>query len=292
LRTPPTRTLRTLWPLAAAVLLLAAGCSPLRALGGFASGPVAVDVPYGGDGDVALDVFAHNGPAAADAALRDVIVFFYGGGWQNGSKEAYRFVGSRLAEQGFVVVLPNYRHYPEEPFPAFVEDAAAAVAWVFEHAGDYGGDPARVFVMGHSAGAHIAALVHFDERYRQRAGASRAPCGFIGLSGPYDFLPLVGDELEAIFPRALRDDSQPINFVNGSEGPVLLVHGLQDNTVKPRNSAKLAEVIRQAGGAAELQIYDGRGHVGVLLSLSRPFAFLAPTLDSVTDFVRRQDCAG
>jgi len=278
--------------LMAALLLGAAGCSPLRLLSAVgANGTLqASDVHYTDAASVALDVFApedfEQGPPRA------VVVFFYGGGWQEGDKANYRFVAAQLTRRGFVAVLPDYRLYPQVRFPTFVDDAAAAVAWTLEHATEYGGDPERVFVMGHSAGAHIGALVHYAEDYLARAGASRRPCGFVGLAGPYDFLPLVSPTLKDVFPEAHRADSQPINFVDGDEGPALLLHGLHDNTVKPRNSASLAESVAQAGGEVELEIYDQRGHAGLLLSLSGSLDFLAPALGDITGFIRRQQCDG
>jgi acetyl esterase/lipase len=279
------------WPvralMGAAVLLAAAGCEPLDALNVFEPAPTVGDVRFTEDGVLSLDVYA---PDAARAEPLPVVVFFYGGAWQQGSKDAFRFVGSQLAQRGVVAVLPDYRVYPDARFPGFVEDAAAAVSWTFEHAPDFGGDPSRVFVMGHSAGAHIASLVHYDDRYLRGVGALRMPCGFIGLAGPYDFLPLVDPEYQAIFPTPLRAASQPGNFVSGREGPALLVHGMRDDTVEPRNSASLAEAVQQAGGDAELALLEDRGHVDVLLSLAAPLKFLAPTLDAVTDFVVRQDC--
>ncbi|HKK53107.1 MAG TPA: alpha/beta hydrolase, partial [Myxococcota bacterium] len=247
------------------------------------------DIRYGDAERQALDVFTPD-EAPEDGARRAVIVFFYGGSWQRGSKESYRFVASQLAERGLVVVLPDYRLHPEVHFPAFVHDAADAVAWALEHASEYGGDPERVFVMGHSAGAHLAALVHYDERFLDQAGADRDPCGFIGLSGPYDFLPLVSPNLKKIFPSGSREESQPVRFVDGGEGPALLIHGMQDDTVKPRNSASLAEAVRQAGGQADLRIYDDLGHVATLLSLWEPLDFVAPTLEDVLGFIERIGC--
>jgi acetyl esterase/lipase len=270
-----------------AALMVAAGCEPLDALNVFESEPAIRDVRFSEDGVLSLDVYA---PDTQRGEALPVVVFFYGGAWQQGSKEAFRFVGSQLAQRGVVTVLPDYRVYPAARFPEFVEDAAAAVSWTFDNAAAFGADPTRVFVMGHSAGAHIASMVHYDERYLDGAGAARMPCGFIGLAGPYDFLPLVDPDYQAIFPAPLREDSQPLNFVTGREGPALLVHGLQDDTVKPRNSASLAEAVQRAGGTAELNLLEGRGHVDVLLSLAAPLKFLAPTLDAVTDFVVRQDC--
>ncbi|MFU8817579.1 MAG: alpha/beta hydrolase, partial [Pseudomonadales bacterium] len=135
------------------LLLLTAGCSPLKALNAFEREPVVSDVGYAPGRGVTLDVFAPEESADGPAGPRSVIVFFYGGTWQDGAKEDFRFVGSQLAERGFVVVLPDYRLHPQVRFPAFVEDAADAVAWTFEHAAKHGGDPSRVFLMGHSAGA-------------------------------------------------------------------------------------------------------------------------------------------
>lgn len=286
----PTLTWR---PAIAAGLLLSAGCDPIRALSAFQSKAAESEVYFDGvdgAGALSLDVYLPR-RSRNEAADRPVVVFFYGGGWEQGSREAYRFVGSQLASQGFVTIVPDYRLHPEVQFPAFVEDAATAVAWTFENVRGFGGDPARVFLMGHSAGAHIASLVHYDERYLAGVGAHHTPCGFVGLSGPYDFLPLVSPELQAIFPSAVRDDSQTVRFVDGAEGPALLLHGMQDTTVKPRNSASLAEAVVQAGGRAEVEIYENRGHVGVLVSLAQPFRFLAPTLDRVAEFIQRQACS-
>jgi acetyl esterase/lipase len=281
---------RPLIGLVGAGILLLVGCEPIGALSAFQNGPSVSDVPFTRDGTLALDVYVPDRTNDQAGSL-PVIVFFYGGRWEQGSKKSYRFVGSQLASRGFVTVLPDYRLYPDVRFPEFVEDAAAAVAWTFDHVRDHGGDPGRVFVMGHSAGAHIASLVHYDERYLERTGAERATCGFVGLSGPYDFLPLVAPDIQDIFPTAVRDDSQPVAFVDGAEGPALLVHGMRDDTVEPRNAASLAEAVARAGGQAEVELYDDRGHVGVLLSLAPPFRFLAPTLDRVTEFVLRQPCA-
>lgn len=189
-----------------------------------------------------------------------------------------------------MVVIPDYRLFPEVQFPEFVNDSAAALRWTFDNIGQYGGDPSNVFVMGHSAGGEIAALLHYDESYLQRAGTQQRPCGFIGLSGPYDFLPLVGGPLEEIFPLATRASSQPVNFVTGNEGPALLIHGYLDNTVKPRNSAKLAELVAAAGGKAQLIIVPERQHASIVLALARPLSWLAPVADDVNSFIRTNAC--
>ena len=149
-------------------------------------------------------------------------------------------------------------------FPAFVEDGAKAVAWA---AGAFAGHP--LFVAGHSAGAHIGALIATDEHYLADAGAPpHALAGFIGLSGPYDFLPLTEERYKRVFPEATRDLSQPIRFVDGGEPPMLLVTGDADTTVNPGNTARFAAVLAGKGGHATVRVYPGVGHLGTMLALA------------------------
>lgn len=272
--------------------LLMSGCSPLRVISSVSPmgpGEAHRDIPFGAHG-LTLDLYKPD-TNMTDAAQRPVIMFIHGGGWQSGSKEEYGFVASTLMRQGYVVVIPNYRLFPDVRFPEFVNDAADALRWTFDNIGQYGGDPSNVFVMGHSAGGEIAALLHYDDSYLGVAGTQQRPCGFIGLSGPYDFLPLVGGPLEEIFPMATRASSQPINFVTGDEGPALLIHGYLDNTVKPRNSAKLAELVAAAGGQAQLIIVPKRQHVSIVLALARPLSWLAPVAGDVNAFIRTHGCS-
>ena len=122
-----------------------------------------------------------------------VIVFFYGGSWQSGERADFGFVAARLARRGFLVAVPDYRVFPEVGFPGFLEDAAQAVAWMFDHAAGHGGDATSLFLMGHSAGAYNAVMLALAPDYLLTAGASAARlAGVIGLAGPYDFLPLGG----------------------------------------------------------------------------------------------------
>lgn len=276
------------------VLLLSAlvsGCSPLgviNTVSGIGPGHEYRDIRFGTH-ELSLDVYAPDADTG-NGARSPVIVFLYGGSWQSGAREEYGFVASTLVRRGYVVVIPDYRLYPAVRFPDFVNDAADALRWTFDNIAQYGGDPGNVFVMGHSAGAQIAALVHYDDSYLQAAGAPQKTCGFIGLSGPYDFLPLVGGPLEEIFPAATRAASQPVNFVNGHEGPALLIHGYLDNTVKPRDSAKLAELVTAASGEAQLVIVPDREHADILLALARPLSWLAPVADDVDQFIRQHGC--
>ncbi len=280
------RRLQTAWRtcVALALGLALAGCQQayFRALN---LGPVQTppqselfDPAHG----LALDVYrpAHGSGSAP------VVVFFYGGSWQHGRREFYRFVGHALSEQGFLVLIPDYRKAPEHAFPAFVEDAATATAWARDHAAQWGGDPARIFLMGHSAGAHIAALLGTDARYLDRQGIRpRELAGVIGLAGPYDFLPITDKRIQRVFAdRVLWPASQPVNFVDGDEPPFLLLHGDKDNKVWKQNSEHLAARLQAAGEPVRLRILPGIGH----LRLVDGFAStrFSPVLAETTGWIR------
>ena len=197
------------------VVLPTAGCGPalLNALvpeGGYR---LERDLAYGDLARQRLDVYLPEGLAGP----APVVVFFYGGRWESGAKGAFRFVGQALASRGFVAVIPDYRRYPEVRFPTFVEDGAAAVAWVRRNIGELGGDPGSLHLAGHSAGAHIAALLALDHHYLAEVGVDRsAVTSFVGLAGPYDFLPLDDPTLEAIYAVEDMGATQPISFERGT----------------------------------------------------------------------------
>lgn len=210
---------------------------------------------------------------AAVTPTSPVLVFSYGGSWDAGSKDLYLFVGQSLASEGVVVAVPDYRVYPEVTFPGFVEDSARAVAAVAAAArtGEDGIPAGRhpLFLMGHSAGAEIAALLALDTRYLTAAGLPQRPlAGFIGLAGPYDFLPLTEERYKRIFPEASRAASQPVNFVGGRMPPMLLVAGTADTTVNPKNTLSLAGKVRAAGGSVRSALYPGVDHIGALSALA------------------------
>lgn len=216
---------------------------------------------------LALDVHR---PARAVAAP-PVVVFVHGGSWRHGDREGYRFVGQRLAHAGALVLVPDYRKAPGHAFPDFMYDTARAVAWARDNAARLGGDPSRVFVMGHSAGAHMVALLATDRRYLASVGIEpRDLAGVVALAGPYDFLPLTDPELWEVFgEEADWPRSQPVNFADGDEPPFLLLHGSQDRIVWALNSERLLAKLQAAGSSARYVPIAGTGHVGILLSLRR-----------------------
>jgi acetyl esterase/lipase len=174
-------------------------------------------------------------------------------------------------------------------FPAFVEDAARAVRWAQLHAGRYGGDPERLFVMGHSSGAHLAALLALQPDYLKAAGGDRAKLrGMIGLAGPYDFLPLTAPDLREMFgPPERFELSQPITFADGDNPPLLLLHGEDDENVGVHNTRNLASAVARAGGPVEAVIYPEMSHSWIVATLAAPLRARSDVLDRVADFVRR-----
>jgi acetyl esterase/lipase len=267
----------------ALALVLTAGCSGQQLLNTLTpSSGYAFDaaVTYDAERRLTLDVYT---PPNARGA--PVVVYFYGGRWQDGTPADYRFVGQALASQGFVAVLPDYRHYPKVRFPEFVHDAARAVRWTQQQIARYGGDPEQVFVMGHSSGAHLAAMVALNPEY---LGPDRARLkGMIGLAGPYDFLPLTAPDLRDMFgPPERFPLSQPITYVDGDAPPLLLLHGANDETVGVHNTRNLAAAVNRAGGTAETVIYEKLDHPWIVAVLAAPLRGRADVLEQVARFVR------
>jgi len=274
-----------------AALLLGA-CSNLDALrtindltpGDGGATKIVDGAAFGPDPMQTLDVWV---PKNAKNAR--VLVFWYGGSWRFGNREDYGFVAKAFVAKGYVVVLPDYRKSPPHPFPGFVQDGAAAVAWTVANIAKYGGDPARIGVSGHSAGAHIAAMVTLDPQWLAQAGTPGAVKAFVGFAGPYDFYPFdPGGSAEKAFGRpADPAATQPITFARADAPPSLLLTGDADDVVKPRNSAALAAALSAKGARVETRVYPGVGHVGLVLALSKPFRGKATALTDATAFLDR-----
>jgi acetyl esterase/lipase len=238
----------------------------------------------GAGGSLRLDVYApmRTGRAAP------VVVFFYGGGWDSGRRQDYAFVGEALARRGYVAVIPDYRVYPQARWPAFLQDNALAVRWAKDHGGEYGGDPARLVLMGHSAGAYNAAMLALDGRWLGAVGLDprvdvRA---MVGLAGPYDFLPLRSERLKEIFgPPEQRPDTQPINHVGERAPPLWLAADTGDKVVEAANSARLAAAVRAKGGSVEERYYGGLNHALMVGVIAVPLRFLAPVLKDASAFI-------
>jgi len=280
----------TLYGLAAAVVTVGglAACSPLTAINALSPGSASdtmLGLAYGSGPRFKLDVYR---PAKVTSAS-PVVVFFYGGNWAAGERGDYAFVGRALAERGIVAVIPDYRLYPEVRYPDFLDDSARAVAWTANNIARYGGDPNKLFLMGHSAGAYNAAMLALDARYLGQQGmANSSLAGWIGLAGPYDFMPIENKTVRPVFhfPNTPRQ-SQPINHTGGAVLPALLIAASKDKLVNPvRNTGGLAAKLRAGGVPVEEVYYDGIGHITLVASISAPLRSLAPTLDAIDAFVK------
>lgn len=240
-------------------------------------------IAYGEDPRQAIDIYAQ--PSRRNAP---VVVFFHGGAWRTGNRADYAFMGVALARMGFVGVIADYRHFPEAGFPGFVEDAARATAAARAYCPAWGGDPRRVVLFGHSAGAHIAAMVALDPQFLGAVDMTRREiAGWVGLAGPYDFLPMRDPEVREVFGTAVESPlSQPITFADGQAAPALLLHGVDDRVVYPSNTINLARRIRERGGEAREAILPRTGHIDILLAFAPLFMKRGGIATEVAAFVR------
>jgi acetyl esterase/lipase len=267
-----------------------AGCTRLGFLAAnvpaaFGSYKRHTNIAYGADPQHRLDVYV---PDKDAGVARPVVLFWHGGRWRYGDKADYRFVGAALAESGYIAVVANYRHYPQVKLPGFMDDAAQAALWTVAHAHEFGGDPQRLYLMGHSAGAHLAALVTLNTSYFAAAGQAPHIAGVIGLSGPYDFLPLLEPDVQDMFgPPQFYPESQPINFLRADAPAMLLVHGLDDDTVWPKNSRNLATALSALGAPVTLKLYPKLSHTDTVAALTTLLRGRAPTLADITAFVNQ-----
>lgn len=246
-------------------------------------------VPYGDDPRQLLDVYQpYTGTASGNAP---VVLFFYGGSWTRGERAQYRFVGEALAANGIIAVVADYRLSPQVHYDGFLSDCALALQWTLSHAASLGGDPARVMVMGHSAGAYNAAMLTLDPRWLAPLGLTpNRLAGWIGLAGPYDFLPIVDPEVQVAFvwPHTPAD-SQPIFYASAKAPRTLLLAARNDKVVDTqRNTVALANRLRAAGTDVDMRIFDRLGHATTVAALARPLDWLAPVLQTVVAFVRSE----
>jgi acetyl esterase/lipase len=273
---------------------LAAACSPLAMFNAAvpkdpAAGQVVTDVAYMDGARGKLDIY----PGAGPETEKPVVVFIYGGGWDSGRRQDYRWAGRAFAAQGYLTVVPDYRLVPQHVYPDFLADCAAAVRWVRDNAARFGGDPDRIVLVGHSAGAYNAVMLALDGRFLAEAGASRSSIrGVVGLAGPYDFYPWDAEASRNAF-GAWPDPAatQPVSYVSADAPPLLLLHGDADTTVRPRNTQRLATRMTEAGGDATTRLYPGMDHRGIVLALARPFRGQSSVLADIDAFIRARTAA-
>ncbi|WP_205481186.1 alpha/beta hydrolase [Sphingomonas arenae] len=278
-----------------ASLAALSGCTPAGLLNGLdrltptaeGSRRAARGIAYGPEPRQQLDIWVPSGRRHQNQKL-PVVVFFYGGGWNSGSRGDYGFAGAAFAGQGFVAVVPDYRLVPEVRFPAFVEDGALAIQWAQDHAARFGGDPDRITVAGHSAGAYIGAMLALDPKWLRQASVDPQviKAGAL-LAGPYDFAPFTEQRGRDAFGHWVSPhETQPVNFARKNAPPLFLAHGSADRVVLPRNSRRLAQRLQQAGAPVTLKLYEGASHTDVIVALSRPFRRKATVLADSAAFLR------
>ena len=241
-------------------------------------------ISYGPESRHRMDLYLPRRQASSAPA----VLFFYGGGFISGHRREYRFVGQALASKGIIVGIADYGIFPEHRFPEFVEDGAKAAAFLHQKLPDRGGDPKRLFVAGHSAGAYIAIMLASNPHYLKAAGADLSClAGAIGIAGPYDFLPITNPTRIEIFGGTDRVETQPIYFVDGKRPPMLLLTGDRDVNILPRNTRNMAARLREHGSEVEEIVYPGIDHFRIILGLAPLFRRVIPIRADIARFVRR-----
>lgn len=250
------------------------------------------DLPYGDKHRQKLDVYMPSqtlGNKALVAGASPMVVFFYGGSWSSGDRADYRFVGEALAAQGIVAVVADYRLSPEVRYPVFLQDSALATRWAFDNAQKYGADPTRIFVMGHSAGAYNAAMLALDKRWLGGVGLNPAKlAGWIGLAGPYDFLPIGDRKTQVAFDwPGTPPDSQALFHASSASPPALLLAPEKDSLVNTqRSTVGMAERLKTSGVRVQSELYDTVSHVSIVATMASVLRSRAPVLERVTAFVK------
>lgn len=277
--------------LRATALLLASvvlpSCAPVDALNAtISTDDVSVqhDIAFAPGARGRMDVYRPVG----GAAKLPLVVFIYGGSWKEGSKNDYKFVATPMARSGMVVAVPDYRLVPEVHFPTFLEDNAKAVAFARAHAAEWGADPDRIFLVGHSAGAYDVLMLAVDPHYLAAEGIDRGKlAGVVSIATPADFFPFTDKAtIEAFGKTPDPAATQPINFADGKNPPLLMLHGDADDIVYLRNSTTMTSRVKAAGGDVTLKVYPGIGHIGIITSFAPLFDGKAPALADTVAFIR------
>lgn len=243
------------------------------------------DIAYGGDPRQKLDIYTPKGPAP-----KATVVFIYGGSWTGGEKSLYRFLGQAFAARGYQLVVADYRLYPQVKYPAFVEDSARAFAWTKTNIASYGGDPGRLILMGHSAGAYNVMMLAIDPQFLAAYGLTpKDALAVVSAAGPLSFNPRETASTKDIFSTVEDiNTARPVKLAAKGAAvapPMFLMHGTADTTVMAFNSQNMTNAVNEQGGRATLKLYDGVSHLGVITCFAWPLRWRAPCLDDADGFI-------
>jgi len=261
-------------------------CTPVSVLNstvGSQGYRVEKDIPFGELSRHMLDLYIPD-DVKPDAP---VVVFFYGGSWKMGDKRDYKFAAQGLTTLGYVVAVPDYRLYPQARYPAFLEDCAQAVVWVYRNLPQHGISPENLYLMGHSAGAYNAAMLALEPSYLKKAGGNvKWLRGVVGLAGAYDFLPITGEDIKLVFASEEQlERTQPVHYARANAPRMLLLTGSEDSIVYPTNSQSLAKALKGKGSDATYREYKGVGHIGIILGLNTSFPWNKQVRQDIAAFI-------
>lgn len=215
------------------------------------------------------------------------IVFVYGGAWVSGNKQDYAFIGHTLSRLGHITIIPDYRLHPEVVFPEFIEDIAQAIRYTETQANELINQEFNQFIlMGHSAGAHTAALMTVDPTWLDQHGVTAQLKGLIALAGPYD-LPLDDPDVAPVFPNVSKKDSNVILNTHPKLPPVLLLHGKADTRVYPFHTERFSAALNKTNNTVTSRLYEDVDHVMILGAIAPPLRWKNPSYQDIKQFLSR-----
>ena len=225
-----------------------------------------------------------------------VIMWIHGGGWRQGDKGLYRRLGRRYAREGLGLAAISYRLSPKVKHPDHIRDCARAFAWLHRNVKEHGGDPDRLFIMGHSAGGHLAALLALDRKYlEEQEVPAKAVKGVIPMSGVYDIpaLPKGTKGVMGMFPQAFGSDPEkcreasPLTYVSKAVAPMLVITETND-TYKLRPTMRAFKATAEEAGVKNLTFIDAeeRTHITIVVKMATEKD--DPSRAHVVTFVRKR----
>ena len=234
------------------------------------------DIPFGHTGSLKLDVYKPK----TKSEKKDILVFIHGGNWSNGSKKLYRFFGRGMARKGILTVVIDFRQYPSATYSGMAMDAAEAVAWIRQHAAEYGGDPEKIFVAGHSAGAHLAALISTDNSYFDSLEIKSPVKGCI-LIDPfgldmYTYLKKEEPYKYDVYRTVFTKDSvqwkrgSPVNHLHPGMPPFMLFRGGRTYPNIVEGTDRFAEALKKYQPDASVIVVPRKRHAGMIFSYTNP----------------------